>query len=65
MFQRHCVLAELMSDISNEWILFIDADMTVINPNHLIEEWIDEDYNLLFYLRIFNSEIAAGSYLVR
>ncbi|KAK6730313.1 hypothetical protein RB195_007026 [Necator americanus] len=67
MFQRHCVVAHLMSSWQEEWMLFLDADMAVINPNHLIEEYIPDDTNihLVFYNRIFNHEVMAGSYLVR
>ncbi|VDD94756.1 unnamed protein product [Enterobius vermicularis] len=65
LFQRHCVTAELMKEMTAEWILFIDADTTVINPNRLIEEWIDKNYNMIFYLRIRFFEITAGVYLAR
>uniref|UniRef100_A0A915CDE2 RCK N-terminal domain-containing protein n=1 Tax=Parascaris univalens TaxID=6257 RepID=A0A915CDE2_PARUN len=43
----------------------VNADMAVINPNRLIEEWIDDDVDVILYDRIMNSEVAAGSYLVR
>lgn len=67
MFRRHCILSLKMSSISNTWLLFLDGDMGVINPNHLIEEYIPKDQNvqIVFYNRIMNHEVMAGSYLVR
>ncbi|KAK5970239.1 START domain-containing protein [Trichostrongylus colubriformis] len=67
MFQRHCVVAHMMSSWQEEWLLFVDADMAIINPNHLIEEYIPSDpaIHVVFYNRIFNHEVMAGSYLIR
>lgn len=60
MFQRHCIVAEYLHQ--SDWTLFIDADIGIINPNHLIEEYIDTSVALIFYNRIFDFEIASGSY---
>jgi hypothetical protein len=71
MFQRHCALAHFLADNTEvEWALFVDADMAVVNPNNLLEHYLP-DYqsanspHLIFYERIFNGEIVAGSYFAR
>ena len=50
-----------------DYVLFIDADIGVINPCHHIQEYIDDDPNveIVFYDRYYNDEIMAGSYLAR
>lgn len=67
MFRRHCILSLKMESISNKWLLFLDGDMGIINPNHLIEDYIPKDSKtqIVFYSRIMNQEVMAGSYLVR
>jgi len=74
MYKRHCVVAELLrqrTDITH--ILFNDADMGVINPNHLLEEYVHlrerepatGQMDLVFAERQFTNEIMAGSYFAR
>ena len=45
--------------------MMIDADNGVINPNRFIEEFILEDKDLIFYDRIYDNEVAAGSYIAK
>lgn len=66
MFRRHCVLYHhLINNPSVEYLLVLDADMGIINPNHLIEDYINQDIDLLFYNRLYAYEIMAGSFIVK
>uniref|UniRef100_A0A915CFE2 Glycosyltransferase family 92 protein n=1 Tax=Parascaris univalens TaxID=6257 RepID=A0A915CFE2_PARUN len=49
MFRRHCIISYILPKY--EWILVVDADVGVINPTRLIEEFIDDKYDLIFFDR--------------
>ncbi|CAO4380139.1 unnamed protein product [Caenorhabditis nigoni] len=61
-FRRHCVTSKMLSNFSA--ILFLDADIGVVNPKRKIETFLDENIDITFYDRHFNFEIAMGSYLI-
>uniref|UniRef100_A0AC35U458 Nucleotid_trans domain-containing protein n=1 Tax=Rhabditophanes sp. KR3021 TaxID=114890 RepID=A0AC35U458_9BILA len=66
MYQRHCVLANYLdyNHTPPKYFIFIDADIGVVNPNHLLESFLPRDNeNLVFYERMYNHEIMAGSFI--
>uniref|UniRef100_A0A0N5BRN4 Nucleotid_trans domain-containing protein n=1 Tax=Strongyloides papillosus TaxID=174720 RepID=A0A0N5BRN4_STREA len=68
MFLRHCIIANYAEKYKNEikYVVFIDSDIGVVSPMHKLENYLPkEEEDILFYDRIFNSEIAAGSYIIR
>uniref|UniRef100_A0A914EP94 Nucleotide-diphospho-sugar transferase domain-containing protein n=1 Tax=Acrobeloides nanus TaxID=290746 RepID=A0A914EP94_9BILA len=65
-FRRHCATVNYMKNhIETQYVLFIDGDMGVINPNHYIEEYIEPGMDLIFYNRYFDYEFMAGSYIAK
>ncbi|VDO86724.1 unnamed protein product [Heligmosomoides polygyrus] len=64
-FKRHCIVANILESHDFEWILFTDTDIGVVNEKIRIEKYIKDDAHIIFYDRIFNFEIMAGSYLAK
>ncbi|GMR52589.1 hypothetical protein PMAYCL1PPCAC_22784 [Pristionchus mayeri] len=65
-FRRHCHVHMLMKTKITEgaWVLFIDGDVGIVNPNRLIEDYIEEGYEIYLYDRFYNWEYAA-QYMVK
>lgn len=66
MFRRHCVSSAVLEQSpSTDWLLFLDADIAVVNPGRLLEEYLDREAELIMYDRFAGWEIAMGSYFAR
>ncbi|KAL6742960.1 hypothetical protein Aduo_016049 [Ancylostoma duodenale] len=62
-FRRHCVAARILG--SYDYILFLDADIGVVNPKKRIEDFLDANAEIIFYDRFYNWEVMAGAYLAK
>ncbi|CEF67684.1 Protein of unknown function DUF273 family-containing protein [Strongyloides ratti] len=68
MYKRHCVLSEYMKENfkDGDLILVLDADIGIINPSYLLETFVPtNNEEIIFYERIFNHEIMAGSFFLK
>uniref|UniRef100_A0A0N5C710 Glyco_trans_2-like domain-containing protein n=1 Tax=Strongyloides papillosus TaxID=174720 RepID=A0A0N5C710_STREA len=68
MYRRHCFLARYMEDNfkDGDMILVLDADIGIINPSYVLEQFMPRNNEeIIFYERIFNHEIMAGSFFLR
>uniref|UniRef100_A0A0K0EZ07 Nucleotide-diphospho-sugar transferase domain-containing protein n=1 Tax=Strongyloides venezuelensis TaxID=75913 RepID=A0A0K0EZ07_STRVS len=67
-FRRHCIIANYAQRYKKEikYIVIIDSDIMVINPVHRVENYLPKgEEDILFYDRSHNSEIMAGSYIIK
>ncbi|CAL2034914.1 unnamed protein product [Caenorhabditis brenneri] len=56
-FRRHCVIAKILPRY--EAVLHLDADIGVVNPKRKLEDFLDEKYDITFYDRHSEQEVAA------
>ena len=68
-FKKHCVvLWYMITNPDADWMLFLDADVGVVNLARRIEDYLpakdETDMHIIFYER-FNGEIQSCCYLVR
>lgn len=65
-FRKHCMVAEWMSSIAeNDIVMVFDSDVVAYRTDISLNEWVALTEDVVMYERIWNTEIAAGNYIVR
>lgn len=62
-FRRHCAAAKILPLF--DAILFLDADIGIVNPDRKIENFMKGGIDITFYDRFYNWEVMAGSYIAK
>ncbi|XGW14984.1 hypothetical protein V3C99_000903 [Haemonchus contortus] len=62
-FLQHCIVAYVLKNY--DYVLFLDTNIGVVNPKRRIEEYIDENVDVIFAERTENWEFATETYLVK
>ena len=66
IFKRHCIVSDIMKRNPNyKYFFFLDSDIGVINPNKLLEDYINPNSDIVLSEKTFNSKIMIESYIVR
>jgi hypothetical protein len=63
IWNRHLSMLSRLKQV--DWMLFMDLDALIVNLDHRIEEFVDDDVDLICSQRFLNGEMAAGAYLIR
>ncbi|VDO42924.1 unnamed protein product [Haemonchus placei] len=62
-FLQHCIVAYVLRNY--DYVLFLDTNIGVVNPKRRIEEYVDENVDLIFAERAENWEFVTETYLVK
>ncbi|KAK6023297.1 hypothetical protein OSTOST_10921, partial [Ostertagia ostertagi] len=62
-FLHHCIVAYVLRNY--DYVLYLDVNIGVVNPKRRIEDYIDEDLDLIFFERMANWGLTTETYLAR
>uniref|UniRef100_A0A0N5BN67 Glycosyltransferase family 92 protein n=1 Tax=Strongyloides papillosus TaxID=174720 RepID=A0A0N5BN67_STREA len=65
-FARHCAVSLFLETFKDtiKYVIVIDSDIGIINPNHRLEKFISKE-SIIFTRRLMTHEIAASPYIVK